>query len=1196
MNGAIWDSILDMLKNKSSNLPVYFLLAAVCVLAIVFHRRAKGADDMRAILYTDGLTGYASYKALREAAPRLLGKEPARYALVYIDMHQFKYINDTLGYSAGNEILIAISHTLDAFVGPDERFARVYADKFVLLLKSAGQEALLHRLEELSGQLSNLRGGKFAGINFVFNCGVYKLGEDDCDIDMAYDRANYAKGAVQNSFSTTFAFYDELIRDRIIGEKWLESNMQPALQNGEFIPYYQPKVNVITGSVVGAEALARWNHPERGLLLPAEFIPFFEKNGFVVHVDLAIFTAACQFMRAWMDCGKTPVPVSVNFSRRHIMDPGFSDTLKAIADQFSVPCRLLEIEITETVAMDDLDKAVAVVESLKRHGFLISIDDYGTGYSSISFLQKLPLDVLKMDKIFVDNAMQHKKARDIMRHLVTAVRDNMIHVLCEGIETPEQRDFIVAQNCIFAQGYLFAAPLERVDFERYLEAAGAAAYENMDYVPASKFETYLRASAGDFIDRTMPGWVLGCYAEPDYPVFYISAHMLSLLGYSEAEFMHATEGRFSACMHPDDLTHVVRATEACCFGQEYSAQYRVRKKDGDYIWVRNMGKRIQAEGSRDALLSVCSDITDAVALREEREDLISALPGGVCSLLCAPGGPILLSATQGFYELIGRTQEEMEALNNRFFAIVHAADLPAIKKTIRRVTSGGTASIQCAFRVLGREGGVHWLSFRGAARNADEKRTITATCYNVDGEMRARQDAELVNAKLELALILSDHAVFEYDLNTRAIYEQSGLQELFSIAVQTENVPDSLIESGLVHPDDVPAFREKYQRIAAGEPHASCEVRMRSSKAPDGAPYAWMRTTFSAIYDEGGRATRAVGIVENIDRDKRMAQAFAQDGQYREALIASSMLAYDVNLTRDAVARISGSRAKYVVGLVNRLGESQAYSDFLHAAVETIVAPEDRRRFLRDMSLENLRKLYGGGVNEHEYEYRRITRAGGKAWTAAYLHMMPGSWDGDAICIIHYGDIQARKSLEESLQYRATRDSLTGLLNRETGERRIQEFLKGTEGGRGLHAFLMIDMDHFKKINDTYGHQFGDIFLTKVAETVSKGLRGGDIATRMGGDEFVVLVKNLRDAGAAMETAHRIAHTITECGREMSISFKTMVSIGVALAPRDGRDFGTLYRRADEAMYAAKRNEDIRIVLVGEAEKAGAPSPRNDNI
>lgn len=1155
------------------------MLAVTFTLMMLFRSRAKYADDMQRMLYTDALTGCPSYKALSEAAPGLLANEARQYALLYLDMRQFKYINDTLGYDAGDAILRAIAAKLSSFIQKDEMFARVYADRFVLLLKSGGQETFKRRLDELSGELSRLRGAEFSDINFVFRCGVCVLDEGDCNrcnIHMACDRANYAKDMSQNSFETTFVFYDKLIRTHIMDERWLESSMRPALERGEFIPYYQPKVNAVTGAVVGAEALVRWNHPERGLLSPAVFIPFFEKTGFIVHIDFAIFTEVCRTLREWMDAGKTQVPVSVNFSRRHIGDTAFADKVKALADGFGVPTGLLEIEITETVALDDLDMAARFVKAVKANGFLLSIDDFGTGYSSLSFLQKLPMDVLKLDKSFVANAMQSKKARDIMWHLVTAVRENKIRVLCEGIENEEQRDFIISQNCCFAQGYLYSKPVTKREFEQYVERVGIACHDYSERVPVRHFAEYLRSVAGPFIDRAMPGWVIGCHMGEGYPVFYVSPHMMERLGYSEAEFMAETKGLLINCLHQQDAQRLSDEMRRQLKGNaECSLQYRLRKKDGDYIWVQNTAKIVRTE-DEEILVCVCADITEQVWRQQEKEALLCAIPGGLCSLEYGQQGPVIHSASPGFYKLVDRTPVEMEALGNNLFSIIHPADMLHVQRACSRIASGGQLVGNCVFRILNKSGGTHWISFRGAALRTDKGRELVATCYNVDGEMHARHNAELVNTKMELALSLTEHAVIEYDIATKAIDEQSGMDTLFPWGVETRNVPDSMVESGFIHPEDAAAFLDKYRRIAGGEPYVSCEVRMRGASASAANAYSWMRTSFSTVYDETGKAVRAVGIIERIDREKRMEQAFAQAGQYREALVASSLLSYDVNLEQDVISRISSPYGFVLPGAEE--GYKTYSAQLLHAA-QKLIAPEDRMRFCRDMAIEHLKRLHHDGLREQEYEYRRLLPDGSPAWVSAFLHFMPSHNEGETVCIVHYRDIQERKSLEESLKYRASRDSLTGLLNREAGESFIRRFLCEEGARQGLHAFLMMDLDRFKQVNDVYGHQYGDDLLAQIARSISQNLRGGDVATRMGGDEFVILARNLSGEQDALEVARSLTRAIADCGSQMDIPFETGASIGIALIPRDGLDFNALYRKADEAMYAAKKKKDTPVVL-----------------
>ena len=998
-----------------------FLVIAGIVTLMLYHR-AKSAKTMKHMLYTDALTGYPNYKALTEEAPRLIGSHPESYAIVYMDMHQFKSVNDTFGYDAGDRLLKEISGLVSGFVKKNERFARMYADKFVLLLQFEGQGAFAKRMELLSAGLDGLCTGKgeFETVNLLFSGGIFRLQKDACDLDMACDRANYAKDTISELCANTFVYYDDVMRSRILSERALEGSMQRALDNGEFIPYYQPKVNVITGEVVGVEALVRWNHPERGILPPGAFIPFFEKNGFVVKIDFDIFDQVCMRLREWIDGGNEPVPVSINFSRRHMLDRRFVQKIKDIADRRHAPPALLEIEITETVELESLDVAVEFARSLKKCGFSISIDDYGTGYSSISFLQKIPFDVLKLDKSFIENAMKSQMAGDIMRHLVMAVRDNGVRVLCEGIETEEQRDFIISQNCRFAQGFLYAKPMPWDAFERYLSRSKIARHETTDFISSRDFEQHIWLSASDFMGRVLPGGILACNIDEGFSVFYINEQMLSMLGYSEYEFMREAGGLFANAVHPGDRRRIGDEMNRHLMDQnEYQLQYRMLKKDGSYIWVRDVGKKVVTDDNREVLLCILTDITDLVSLQKQKDDLINAIPGGVGEMLLTREGPVLLSATENFYTVIGHTREQMEALGNKLFAVVHPNDFDKILASMEDSLAVKKTTCECTFRVRYADEAVHWASIQGSLRDTERGKLVTAVCFNTDEEMKNRRDIEIAKAQMALAVTLAHHAIFEYDVRTGEIRNQTGLDNYFRPELAHVSVPEGLIEAGIIHPEDIGSARTVYGRIVNGEPFAFCELRLCKNSASDNQPYAWVHITLSAIYDDDGHPVKAVGFVENVDRIKRLERLFAWDGRYRHVIGEIALLAYEINVTQDTCEQFSGVRQKRLESVLRPLARPYRYSDMLRAAAGQMVADKSRADFLRDMDPDQLLALNSRGTQDPVFEYRRLMPDGLELWVSANLHLRTDPATGDVVCFAYYFDIQAQKKVEETLRYYA---------------------------------------------------------------------------------------------------------------------------------------------------------------------------------
>lgn len=992
------------------------LILIVLILSFLFFNRIKNATTMKKMLYTDSLTGYPNYKAFTEKAAELIRGRADGYALVYLDMHQFKYINDTFGYDTGDQVLISISNLLHAFLKKAEIFARVYADKFVLLLQYDNQKNFTSRLNQLTEAFKHLSVNKLENVIFLFSGGVYRLPKDNCDLDKACDRANYAKDSIDTLFNSTFAFYDDIMHHRILSEKSLEGSMEHALEHREFVPFFQPKVNVLSGEVVGAEALVRWNHPEKGYLSPAVFIPFYEKNGFIVKIDFAVFEEVCRNLKDWITRGNEAVPVSVNFSRRHIQDERFAEKLMAIINRYQVPVNLLEIEITETIELENMNVAVKFAQSLKDYGFSISIDDYGTGYSSLAFLQELPLDVLKLDKSFLENAMHTQKARDIMRHLIAAVKDNGIRVLCEGVETEEQRDFIISQNCRFAQGYLYSKPLPREEFEAYLTNTRIAKQETADFISLKDFEQHIWRNASDFMGHVLPGGILVCKIDRDYSILYINEQLLSALDYSECEFIEQTRGLFIHCLHPDDRQRILKEMDTHLkHSEEYQIQYRMRKKNGEYLWIREIGKQMVTDNNQKVLLCICTDITDLVTLEREKDSLINTIPGGVSHMLLTEQGPIIQSATDHFYDTIGYTKEQMKEKQNNLFHIVHPRDFNTAYAAIQKALKKDRRTCECIFRILYHDGSLHWLSIRGSLRDTDQGKIITAACFNMDEEMKAKQDIEIIKSQMALVLTLAHHAIYEYDIQTKQIYNQTGLEE-YCLGNKLRNIPESLIENGLIHPEDVDIFRKGFEKIAAGEPFACFEVRIKSNRAVNGSAYVWTRSILSTIYDENGTSVKGVGFVENIERQKRFEEVFSQEEQYRHALGATSILAYDINLTQDTISNIKGASTQRLREIQRSFPHPDCYSDMITNAVKNMVAEDSRDRFLQEMSRANLLALYASGVTKKTFEYKRLMPDGSELWVCASLHFTLEQKSNHLLCFVYYDDIQTQKSVEDLLQ------------------------------------------------------------------------------------------------------------------------------------------------------------------------------------
>lgn len=443
------------------------VLLIICALLVaVIVNIERNAKKIHEILYTDKVTGGSSYKRFLEEAEKYAVADKKHKMMIYMNISGFKYINDVFGFEAGNQVLQEISRFLEK-AAEGGIFARMYADRFAVLISYSKSEDMEKRLREAFEAFEDMCRKKYPSFNIWIKAGAYAMQEGD-DIEKAVNRANYAMDSIENTFKNECSFYDEKMHDMVVQQKEIEKGMWEALEKGEFCAYYQPKYNIETKELSGAEALVRWRHPQKGLLPPGLFIPVFENNHFIIQVDFYIFERVCRFLQGIMDEGKELIVISSNFSRLHLNQPNFVDRLVAIVDKYNVPREYLEIEITETVATENFEQFVGTITKLKEKGFSVSIDDFGSGYSSIQLLYKLPIDVLKFDRDFVVEGEANGMKLELLDSIISVTMKNGIKIICEGVETIEQEEFVRSHKCTYVQGFLYSKPVTEEEFKAML--------------------------------------------------------------------------------------------------------------------------------------------------------------------------------------------------------------------------------------------------------------------------------------------------------------------------------------------------------------------------------------------------------------------------------------------------------------------------------------------------------------------------------------------------------------------------------------------------------------------------------------------------------------------------------------------------------------------------------------------------------
>ena len=418
------------------------------------------------VSYYDELTGLLTKSAfIRKVEETILHNgravDAGEYALIYCDIIRFKAINDMFGMAEGDHLLRYIADVLRKTEEKDTLIGRLEADRFLIFTHHVG-ETLEKGLEKVLEALAEYK----LPFKITCNIGIYVTNEELLSVEGMIDRAVLAQSSIKGSYTSSYKYYTESMRKDMLGEQEIAGIMGNALEEKQFVLYYQPQYNHANGMLIGAEALVRWIHPERGMISPGVFIPIFEKNGFITKLDLYVFERVCEFVRRCIDTGLPIVPVSSNFSRYDIFQPDFVAKLETIRKKYDVPTKYLRIEITESVVVGGSQHTNEIIRSLHECGYIVEMDDFGSGYSSLNVLKDIELDIIKLDMMFLSEDSDSKKGGTILSSMVRMAKWLGMPVIAEGVEHLEQADFLKSIGCEYIQGYLYSRPLPE---EQYIE-------------------------------------------------------------------------------------------------------------------------------------------------------------------------------------------------------------------------------------------------------------------------------------------------------------------------------------------------------------------------------------------------------------------------------------------------------------------------------------------------------------------------------------------------------------------------------------------------------------------------------------------------------------------------------------------------------------------------------------------------------
>ncbi|MCI9976912.1 GGDEF domain-containing protein [Clostridioides difficile] len=458
--------------NKLNSFTIIMTFIVTCIIGIItgllYMIRKKYVNQIENIAYLDNITNGINQTKFGMLVKPLISESPdSTYMMIAINIKEFKLINDCFGSDKGNMTLKHIYTVLSKNITKNEEFVcRHDADLFYLFIKNRPVLEVLELLYKIEADINYFNENRENPYFLRISVGIYTIENRNEDLITIQDYANTARKSFNKAHQSDFSFYSDIERKRLISEKEISNLMEKALEDKEFFICLQPKIDIKNGKVSGAESLTRWRNSEKGIIYPNDFIPLFEKSGFICKLDLYILEETCKLISKWIKEGKEVLIISVNVSRQHLKDKSFLEKYELICNKYDVPTHLIDLELTESIFLEN-PEAIDVIKDIRSKGFKCSIDDFGFGYSSLGILKDFKVDIIKLDRSFFISKNNIERGKVVIESIIELSRRLGMKVIAEGIEELEQVEFLQNVGCDYIQGYVFSKPLLISEFEKF---------------------------------------------------------------------------------------------------------------------------------------------------------------------------------------------------------------------------------------------------------------------------------------------------------------------------------------------------------------------------------------------------------------------------------------------------------------------------------------------------------------------------------------------------------------------------------------------------------------------------------------------------------------------------------------------------------------------------------------------------------
>ncbi len=691
---------------------------------------------------TDALTGLLTKDAFTRETQKLLKKYPNEtFIFMRYDIDKFQTVNSLFGYDEGDKLILYCAQELKKAqdITPESILGRIDGDIFCFCSKVSASEKLTPTVNGIEQFLEGYR----EDYRFNISVGLYMIHDTSESLRDIYAKATLAARKCKDNSTLHYALYDEEMDKEIVNQQVLSSEMHKALKSNEFVVYFQPKVDLKTQKLVGAEALVRWKHPVKGIIPPSEFIPIFYKNGFISHLDFYVFESVCASIKKWKSAGLQLIPISINLTQVSMMDISLPEKLLSVMEKYGIEKEYIHLEITEGSYSVDTEKSIKCAKQFREKGIHLEMDDFGTGISSLTMLHELPIDTLKLDLRFVKDYEESKSNAGIIHFIVSLARQMELKLIAEGIETEHQLEFLKNIGCDIGQGFLFSKPVSEKDFEDLLQK-----WDTMEIIKTEKSSTlpidmndlWIPDSNFNVIFNTIAGAAAIYEVTTDVTSVKVLKMNDEYLQVMEVEKSgkHHTFADLLMLIQPEDLAELQKSLVVTLQTKQplnmLIRRINVPGKDSPK-WLK-MGMRFLFQTLTSTL--VLATLEDVTAQQEEKNYMVreaqiheeykkqlsiynEAEQNGLATMCMSEKGLRLEYANDAFLELHGATRE-YAFLNADTFLMktVHPDDTKTIMKAFETILKNKKKNFRWTMRTLSLNGKELATVVNGAIRYTEE--------------------------------------------------------------------------------------------------------------------------------------------------------------------------------------------------------------------------------------------------------------------------------------------------------------------------------------------------------------------------------------------------------------------------------------------------------------------------------------------